>query len=79
MYGEDGEVPVSHPSGENGMAPRFTLSLLKQHRGNMSLVMKRKSFGWNWMFLLQLLGLEGTWCVLALPLIRGVWDLYQPT
>ncbi len=44
----------------------FTLSLLKQHPGKMSRVMKRKSCGWNWKFLLQVLGIKGTWCALAL-------------
>jgi predicted transposase YbfD/YdcC len=34
---------------------RFTLSLLKQHPGRDSLVMKRRSCGWNDSFLLQIL------------------------
>jgi predicted transposase YbfD/YdcC len=34
---------------------RFTLSLLKQHPGKVSLVMKRRSCGWNEDFLLQVL------------------------
>lgn len=35
---------------------RFTLSLLKQHPGKDSLVMKRRMCGWNDNFLLQVLG-----------------------
>ena len=34
---------------------RFTLSLLKQHPGKGSLIMKRRSCGWNTNFLLQVL------------------------
>lgn len=34
---------------------RFTLSLLKQHRGKGSLAMKRRSCGWNPKFLLEVL------------------------
>jgi hypothetical protein len=34
---------------------RFTLSLLKQHSGKQSLVMKRRMCGWNEDFLLQVL------------------------
>ena len=34
---------------------RFTLSLLKQHSANASLVMKRRSCGWNENFLLEVL------------------------
>ena len=34
---------------------RFTLSLLKQHPGRQSLVMKRRSCGWNDNFLLEVL------------------------
>lgn len=34
---------------------RFTLSLLKQHSGKGSLIMKRRSCGWNTEFLLQVL------------------------
>jgi predicted transposase YbfD/YdcC len=34
---------------------RFTLSLLKQHPGKDSLVMKRRSCGWNDEFLMQVL------------------------
>jgi len=37
---------------------RFTLSLLKQHPAKMSLVVKRKSCGWNWGFLLQVPGIK---------------------
>ncbi len=34
---------------------RFTLSLLKQHPDKASLVMKRRSCGWNDSFLLEVL------------------------
>jgi hypothetical protein len=34
---------------------RFTLSLLKQHPGKLSIVMKRRSCGWNERFLLEVL------------------------
>jgi len=34
---------------------RFTLSLLKQHPDRASLVMKRRSCGWNEEFLLQVI------------------------
>ncbi|MSQ93641.1 MAG: ISAs1 family transposase, partial [Gemmataceae bacterium] len=34
---------------------RFILSLLKQHPGKGSLVMKRRSCGWNEEFLLEVL------------------------
>lgn len=37
---------------------RFTLSLLKQHPGKMSLAMKRRSCGWSWDFMLQTLGAQ---------------------
>jgi predicted transposase YbfD/YdcC len=39
---------------------RFTLSLLKQHPGRDSLVMKRRSCGWNDDFLMQVLTGETT-------------------
>jgi predicted transposase YbfD/YdcC len=34
---------------------RFTLSLLKQHPGRLSIVMKRRSCGWSDKFLLEVL------------------------
>jgi hypothetical protein len=34
---------------------RFTLSLLKQHPGRASLVMKRRSCGWNETFMLEVI------------------------
>ena len=34
---------------------RFTLSLLKQHPGKGSLIMKRRSCGWNFNFLVETL------------------------
>jgi predicted transposase YbfD/YdcC len=39
---------------------RFTLSLLKQHSGKQSLVMKRRLCGWNEDFLLQVLLAQAT-------------------
>lgn len=39
---------------------RFTLSLLKQHPGKQSLVMKRRMCGWNDNFLLQVLNIPTT-------------------
>lgn len=38
---------------------RFTLSLLKQSPGKMSLAMKRRTCGWSWDYLLQILGFQG--------------------
>ncbi|MEZ5944945.1 MAG: ISAs1 family transposase [Planctomycetaceae bacterium] len=37
---------------------RFTLSLLKQHPAKSSLAMKRRSCGWNWDFLLEVIGFK---------------------
>jgi hypothetical protein len=48
------------------MAQTVHLSLLKQHPRKMSLVMKRKSCGWNWKCLLQVPGVKGSSCALAL-------------
>ena len=60
-YNEDGLKSRNRLGTENmAWLRRFTLSLLKQHPGKMSLVMKRKSCGWNWKFLLQVLGVKGT-------------------
>lgn len=39
---------------------RFTLSLLRQHSGNMSLVMKRRCCGWSDDFLMEVLAGKGT-------------------
>jgi predicted transposase YbfD/YdcC len=58
-YNEDGLKSRNRLGTENmAWLRRFTLSLLKQHPGKMSLVMKRKSCGWNWKFLLQVLGVK---------------------
>jgi len=60
-YNEDGLKTRKRQATENmAWLRRFTLSLLKQHPGKMSLVMKRKSCGWNWNFMLQVLGIKGT-------------------
>ncbi len=60
-YNEDGLTSRNRLGTENmAWLRRFTLSLLKQHPGKMSLAMKRKSCGWNWKFLLQVLGIKGT-------------------
>jgi len=60
-YNEDGLKSRNRLGTENmAWLRRFTLSLLKQHPGKMSLAMKRKSCGWSWNFLLQVLGIKGT-------------------
>ena len=60
-YNEDGLKSRNRLGTENiAWLRRFTLSLLKQHPGKMSLAMKRKSCGWNWNFLLQVLGIKGS-------------------
>jgi hypothetical protein len=65
-YNEDGLKSRNRPVTENmAWLRRFILSMLKQHPGTMSLVMKRKSCGWNWNFLLQVLGVKGTECAVA--------------
>jgi predicted transposase YbfD/YdcC len=48
-WNEDG-LKSGNRLGTENMAwlRRFTLSLLTQHPGKMSLVMKHKSSGWNW-------------------------------
>ena len=49
-------VEVSQHLGENmAWLYRFTLSLLKQHPGRQSLVMKRRCCGWDENFLLEVL------------------------
>jgi predicted transposase YbfD/YdcC len=55
-YRED-ESRIRHPYLRENFAwiNRFTLSLLKQHSGRDSLVMKRRSCGWNEDFLLEVL------------------------
>ncbi len=39
---------------------RFTLSLLKQHPTKTSVRIKRRSCGWSFGFLLEVLGIKGT-------------------
>ena len=59
-YREDKQRTRQRVIAENfAWLRRFTLSLLKQHPGKESLVMKRRMCGWNDNFLLQVLGLEG--------------------
>jgi predicted transposase YbfD/YdcC len=45
---------------------RITLSLLKQHSGKTSLIMKRRSCAWNAKCILEVLGAQGSWLPLAL-------------
>ena len=55
-YREDESRTRERQLGENlAWLYRFTLSLLKQHPGRRSLVMKRRCCGWNENFLLEVL------------------------
>lgn len=58
-YGED-KLKARQRQGTENMAwlRRFTLSLLKQHPAKTSLIMKRRSCGWSWDFLLEVLGIK---------------------
>jgi len=59
-YGEDGLRTRERTIAENlAWIRRFTLSLLKQHPGKESIVMKRRMCGWNDDFLMQVLGISG--------------------
>jgi predicted transposase YbfD/YdcC len=55
-YRED-ESRIRHAHARENFAwlNRFTLSLLKQHTGKGSLIMKRRSCGWNPRFMLEVL------------------------
>jgi predicted transposase YbfD/YdcC len=55
-YRED-ESRIRHAHARENFAwlNRFTLSLLKQHQGKGSLIMKRRSCGWNPQFMLEVL------------------------
>ena len=55
-YRED-ESRIRHANARENFAwlNRFTLSLLKQHTGKGSLIMKRRSCGWNPQFMLEVL------------------------
>ena len=55
-YRED-ESRIREPNLRENFAwlNRFTLSLLKQHPGKQSIVMKRRGCGWNENFLLEVL------------------------
>lgn len=57
IYRED-ESRIREPHVRENVAwlNRFTLSLLKQHPGKDSIVMKRRSCGWSEKFLLEVLG-----------------------
>ena len=60
-YGEDGLRTRQRTIAENlAWLRRFTLSLLKQHPGKVSLAMKRRICGWNDDFLMEVLGIKGT-------------------
>src|SRR5215211_809499 len=67
-YREDESRVRQRHLGENmSWLYRFTLSLLKQHPGRQSLVMKRRCCGWDENFLLEVLaGAKISWA-LALP------------
>ena len=55
-YREDESRIREEPLRENfAWLNRFTLSLLKQHPGRESLVMKRRSCGWNENYLMEVL------------------------
>ncbi|HMB05233.1 MAG TPA: ISAs1 family transposase [Isosphaeraceae bacterium] len=55
-YREDeSRIRAKHLRENFAWLNRFTLSLLKQHPGRDSLVMKRRSCGWNENFLLEVL------------------------
>ncbi len=58
-YRED-QLRSRQRQGTENMAwlRRFTLSLLKQHPAKSSLVMKRRSCGWSWDFLLEVIGIK---------------------
>ena len=58
-YREDESRVRERHLGENlAWLYRFTLSLLKQHPGRQSLVMKRRCCGWDENFLLEVLGVS---------------------
>lgn len=60
-YREDAQRARDRQLAENlAWLRRLTLSLLKQHPGKDSLVMKRRMCGWNDRFLLQVLGIHNT-------------------
>jgi predicted transposase YbfD/YdcC len=52
---DDSRIREKHLRQNMSWLYRFTLSLLKQHPGRASLVMKRRSCGWNEDFLLEVL------------------------
>jgi len=52
---DDSRIRDAHARENFAWLNRFTLSLLKQHRGKGSLAMKRRSCGWNPQFLLEVL------------------------
>jgi predicted transposase YbfD/YdcC len=60
-YRED-ESRIRHAHARENFAwlNRFTLSLLKQHSGKGSLIMKRRSCGWNSQFMLEVLNANRT-------------------
>ncbi len=57
---DDSRIRERHPRENFAWLNRFTFSLLKQHPGKASLVMKRRSCGWDDDFLLEtLIGVKG--------------------
>jgi predicted transposase YbfD/YdcC len=52
---DDSRIRDKHLGANFAWLNRFTLSLLKQHPGRSSLIMKRRSCGWNDDFLLEVL------------------------
>lgn len=57
---DDSRIREAHMRENFAWLNRFTLSLLKQHRGKGSLVMKRRSCGWSDQFLTEVLTADTT-------------------
>ncbi len=67
-YREDAQRTRHRHLAENlAWLRRFTLSLIRQHSGKASLVMKRRMCGWNFDFMMEVLTGQQTECALALP------------
>jgi hypothetical protein len=52
----------------------LTLSSLKQHPSEMSLVMKRKSCGLHWSVMLQVHGIKGTYGAIDVAFHASPWN-----
>ncbi len=66
-YREDAQRTRHRHLAENlAWLRRFTLSLIRQHAGKASLVMKRRMCGWNFDFMMEVLTGQQTECALAL-------------